>query len=879
MNKNETSHWIFRFLSWFCPDQLYEEIEGDLIEKFIRDVKEFGEKSAKRRLMWNTIRFFRAEIILRNTFSLPLLRMYMFSNYVKVAFRSFQKQSAFTALNVIGLSVGMAASLLILQYVKYERSFDTFHSRVEDIHRIQYNVRHNGRINFESAAAVPAIGPALKENFEEVEEFTRLYPVGGIMTYLSPDRGPISFHEEKMPFADPEIFKVFDFKVVSGDIRTSLKEPNKLMLSERAAKKYFNGADPMGKIITRNGNETYEVTGIFEDVPENSHVRFDFLLSYETLKNTYDSYQTSWGWYDFYTYVLLKPNTDVESLQDKWNEFLKHEKGDKWKDSNQEFILRPLSDIHLYSNLLYEIHPDEQRDGDSVYALSIIAFFILAIALINYVNLATARSFSRANEVGVRKVIGALRRQLVGQFLVESIILHVVALVLALAAVRMFWTSFSSLSGWHIPLNFIYAGEFWILIAVFFVSSVILSGVYPAVILSSFKPVAVLKGKILRGGHGQSMRKALVTIQFVASVFLIIGSIIVYQQLDFMKSSDLGIDIDKTLVVRGPASIDSVYDQNLESFKDEVLRIAGVKSITSTTNIPGDEIYWTGGIRRFSRGPQDHVMVSHVAVDYDFVPSFDLNVIAGRNFSKEFPSDVKKVLVNKKLTEMLQFKDPQSAIGEILWQQGDTIEIAGVLEDYHQMSLKSKVVPMVFMLRRAAVYYALKVEAENYKTILTAIKIPWRASFKDAPIDYFFLDEFYNKQYEKDDRFGKVFSLFTGLAIFIASLGLVGLASFATAQRTKEIGIRKVLGSSISGIVLLLSGSFMRHVLIANVIAWPLAWWIMQQWLQSFTYRVSINPMIFLASGGIVILIAFISVSSQTIKAALKEPVKTLKYE
>ena len=380
---------------------------------------------------------------------------------------------------------------------------------------------------------------------------------------------------------------------------------------------------------------------------------------------------------------------------------MKREKGDQWKDASQEFILRPLRDIHLYSNLLYEIHPDEQRDGDSVYALSVIALFILAIALINYINLATARSFSRANEVGVRKVIGALRRQLVGQFLVESVILHIVALLLALAAVRMFWTPFSSLSGWHIPLNFIYDGEFWILIAIFFVSGVILSGMYPAVILSSFKPVAVLKGKLIRGGHGQSMRKALVTFQFVASVFLIIGSIIVYQQLDFMKASDLGINIDKTLVIRGPASIDSVYDQNLESFKHEVLRIAGVNSITSTTNIPGDEIYWTGGIRRFSGGPKDHVMVSHVAVDYDFVPSFDLKVIAGRNFSKEFPSDEKKVLVNKKLTEIMQFKDPHSAIGERLWQQGDTIEIAGVLEDYHQMSLKSKVVPMVFMLRRA----------------------------------------------------------------------------------------------------------------------------------------------------------------------------------
>jgi len=879
MNQVKIQRWVFWVLKLFCPARLYEEIEGDLLQRYDRDTKSVGKQKATKRLIWNTIRFFRPGIVLRNTFSFPELRLYMIKNYIKVAFRNFQRQAAFTALNVIGLTVGMAASLLILQYVKYEKSFDTFHSRSEDIYRIQYNVWHNGIINFESAVAVPAVGPALKNNFPDVEEFTRLYPVGGVMTYQSNKRGSISFHEEGMPFADPSIFKVFDFKPIKGDAKTSLKGPNKVMLSEWAAKKYFADEDPMGKVITRNGNESFEVTGIFENVPENSHIKFDLLLSYETLKNTYDGYETSWGWYDFYTYVLLKPKTDVAALQTKWNEFLKKEKGDKWKTSSQEFILKPLLGIHLYSNLLYEAIPDEQRDGDSVYALSIIAFFIFVIAMINYINLATARSLKRANEVGVRKAIGAGRGQLISQFLTESVILYVFASALALFVVRCSWTSFSNLSGWNIPLNFIYHRDFWILTIVLFGACVLFSGVYPALILSSFKPVAVLKGRIIQSGRGQFLRKALVTFQFAASVFLIIGSVIVFQQLDFMKSGNLGISIDKTIVLRGPGAVDSVYILNLESFKNEVLQIPGVKSITASTNIPGDEIYWTGGIRRFTGGPQDHIMVSHVAIDYDFVSSFGLNLIAGRNFAKEFPGDVKRVLVNERITEILEFENPQAAIGERLWQQGDTIEIAGVLQDYHQLSFKSEVAPMVFMLRPSAVYYALKVESGNYKSILKSIETPWKSFFAEAPIDYFFLDQFYNKQYEKDDRFGKVFSLFTGLAIFIALLGLLGLASFVTSQRTKEIGIRKVLGSSVSGIVLLLSGNFMRYVVVANVIAWPLTWWGMDRWLQTFPYHISIGVHHFLLSGLAVVVIAFVSVSSQTIKAALKQPVKALKYE
>lgn len=447
-----------RFLAWFCPDHLDEEIEGDLIQRFQEDARTLGERMAKRRLLWNSIRFLRPGIVLRNKFSVEIIQFYMIRNYIKIAFRNFQKQKSYTLLNVVGLSLGIAASLLIFQYVKYEKSFDSFHARAKDIFRMQYNGWQNGKLNFESAVAVPAAGRAIKDNFPEVEAFTRFLPVNGVMTYETPGGDFVSFYEEKMQFADTSVFKVFDFTLIKGNPATALKGLEKAVISERAAKKYFNNDDPLGKRVKRNGRILYEITGVFKDVPEISHIKFDFLLSYETLnRQTQNRSETAWGWYDFYTFVLLKPGTDVNRLQAKWNEFLiKTRKGD-WERNNskQEFILRPLTEIHLYSHLLYESQPGEQRDGDSVYALSIIAIFILVIAWVNYINLATARSFNRANEVGVRKVMGAFRAQLIGQFLTESFILNLTAALTAILLVRFAWYSFSSLSGWNIPIEFI----------------------------------------------------------------------------------------------------------------------------------------------------------------------------------------------------------------------------------------------------------------------------------------------------------------------------------------------------------------------------------------------------------------------------------------
>ena len=806
----------------------------------------------------------------------------MIRNYVKIAVRNILKQKSYTLLNIAGLSLGMAASLLILQYVKYEQSFDTFHNRAEDIYRIQYNGYHNGVLNFESAVAVPMITTLIKNNFPEVEETSKILRRDGVMTYESPARGIITFQEEDMFFAAPEFLRIFNIKLISGNPEKSLDGTNKLILSQATAKKYFADENPVGKRMSLNGDASFEVTGVFEDLPENSHIHLDFMLSYGTINSwSENASETGWGWYDFYSYVLVKPGTNVAELQNKIDNLLEKVRGEEWKraSAKQEFILRPLLDIHLRSNLLYEAEPDEQRDADSVYALSVIALFILAIAWINYINLATARSFNRANEVGVRKVMGAFRGQLIAQFLTESLIMNVISCVLALLMVRLSWSWFSNLSGWNIPLFYISQTDFWTLVAGLFVLGTILSGFYPAIVLSSFRPVAVLKGKLMKSSGGNILRKSLVVFQFAASVFLVVGSLVVYSQLKFMKHQDLGMTIDETLILKGPGVTDSLYDSKFENFKNEVVRIPGIKSIATASFIPGNEIYWTMNIRRLNARREENVVVSAAGIDYDYIPSFGINVLAGRNFDRSFPNDNKRVILNLALSKLLEFNEPNDAIGKVLVLGGDTLEVAGVIEDFHQMSLKNAVAPLAIRCGNWARFYSIKLETPNYHAAIDAVSKPWNTFFPGNPVEYFFLDQFFNKQYEKDDRFGQVFTLFTFLGILIASLGLFGLASFMALQRTKEIGIRKVLGSSVSGIVMLLAKGFLQPVVIANLIAWPLAWWVMDRWLQTFPYHISVNPLFLVAAGILVVLLAFISVSSQTLKAAMTKPADTLKYE
>jgi putative ABC transport system permease protein len=782
----------------------------------------------------------------------------------------------------------MVASLLVLQYVKYEHSFDAFHSNAENIYRVNYNQWQNGKLRFECAAAVPAVGPALKNNFPEVKRFTRLYPVSGIVSYTSASRGLISFREEKMQITDSSVFEVFDISLLRGDKIQSLAGPGKCVLSEQAVKRYFADEDPIGKTISWDGTRKFEVTGVYKDLPQNSHIRFDFLFSYATLnRETNNQSETAWGWYDFNTYVLLVPGSDYKALQAKFDLWLAKDRGEDWKKYNgkQDFWLQPLLDIHLGKVLLQESQPDDRGDRDSVYALTVIALFILIIAWVNYINLATAKSFERANEVGVRKVMGAQKSQLMNQFLSEAFLVNLLAAAISVLAVWLLWPLFGELSGRSIPLNYLLQSDFWMLIIGLFLVGALLAGFYPALVLSSFKPVSVLKGKVMHNPQGNFLRKGLVVFQFVASVVLISGSVIVYQQLKFMRTQDLGVDINQTVVLKRPGVVvDSLFKNALEGMKAEALRIHGVKGMTGSSNVPGDEIFWASGIRQLNAPDGSNISGYIVGMDHEYVDAFGLKIIEGRNFDLT-TNGRKSVILNRAMVTALDFKDAKSAIGEKVRQGRDTLEIIGVLENYHQMSLKEQVTPLVYRYTpeyASFISFKLEENAEaggGMQRILGELRSVWNKQFPGNPMDYFFLDQFFNRQYDSDRRFGQIFSLFTSLAIFVACMGLFGLASFMTVQRTKEIGIRKALGSTSSEVVLLLSKGFVQLVLIANMIAWPLAWFIMNRWLQGFPYRININPLLFIVAGLLVVVIAFLSVGFQTLKASRVNPARTLRSE
>nr|WKN39701.1 ABC transporter permease [Tunicatimonas sp. TK19036] len=807
----------------------------------------------------------------------------MLRNYFKVALRHLAQKKVFSFISILGLAIGIAASLLILHYVRYELSYDRFHADTDRIYRVQYNTYQNGSLTFKCAAAVPAVGPAMKDNFPEILEFARFFPISGIMTYVNEAGDPVSFREQKLQIATPSALTMFSFPLLAGNPETALEGDNKVVISQSAAKRYFGEEDPMGKTLRWQDGDELVVTGVMEDVPDNSHIQFDFLISYQTLnENTNNQSETIWGWYDFNTYVLLDEQADPDVFQAKWDEWLTNEQQEEWEKYNYraEFLLQPLTDIHLYSNLLQESEPEDQGNGDAVYFLLIIALFILLIAWINYVNLSTAKATERANEVGVRKAIGAQRKQLIRQFLLEAVLINLLAILIAVLLVMVCTSYLESLTGRPIATAPWESIWFWGSLLVLLVVSILLSGLYPAFLLSSFRPITVLRGKMHTSHRGIALRKGLVIFQFGASVALIAGTLIVFRQISFMLDQDLGVNIDQTMVLRGPGITDSLYSDNLNTFKEELLRNSEIEAVTAGSNVPGEEIFWTRGIRRLSGGPENSITIYNAGIDYDYIPTFELSLAAGRNFSREYGTDAQGVLINEAAARVLEFNDPEEAVNERVNLGGDTLTVLGVLSDYHQMSLKNEPAPMVFRLNpTSSSFYALKIHTSRVPETMGVIQAAWQQAFPDNPMEYFFLDDFFNRQYQQDQRFGRLFSIFSVLAIFIACLGLFGLASFTTVQRTKEIGVRKVLGASVRSIVSLLSVDFLKPVLLAGFLAIPIAYFFMRYWLQAYPFRIEMSWWLFLIPLVLVLGVALITVSYQTLRAATRNPVKSLRYE
>jgi len=807
----------------------------------------------------------------------------MFKNYFKTAWRNVKRHKAFSGINIFGLAIGIAACLLILQYVWFELSYEDFQVNKDRIYRVEQDRYDNGKLSTQWAAGAFGVGNAFKDAIPEIEDYVKVVQNRKVTTDVN--NQPLKI--EKVFFGSGSFFNIFTYPLIAGDKNTALKEPNTAALSETTAGKIFGTTNVVGKTLELNRNSNYKITAVYKDAPVNTQLKPDILLSYATfVKMTTDSSgngpETAWEWDGCLTYLLLRKDANPKAVEKKFVPIAEKFVGADMKKFNSAvtYNLQPLKDIHLYSH--YMMEPGPNGDGKTVYLLLGVAFFIVIIAWVNYINLATARAITRAREVGVRKAIGSQRKQLIFQFLSESALMNGIALVLALLIVIAAIPGFNKLSGQQISFSLFSQTRFWLSLTALFIMGVFLSGLYPAFVLSGFRPIEVLKGNMGSTKQSSVLRKSLVVFQFAASLFLLIGTLTVYKQIQYMRKQSLGINIDQTLVVAAPiVGIDSTYLQKMTSFKEELSQHTSVKNITVSTSIPGEPVGWNaGGIKLVGADENTQKQYRVIGVDYDYMKTYGLKLIAGRIFSKSFGTDDSAVIFNRKAIEQLGFNKPEEALNKRIDFWGRRYTIVGVTENFHQQSLQEAYEPLILrLIPDVRGYLSVKTKGAQANKTIDVVKAKWNKFFPGNTFDYFFLDDHFNDQYKADQRFGQVFGLFTSLAILVACMGLFGLASFTTLQRTKEIGIRKVLGASVISILKLLYREFAFLLLIAFVISVPLAWFTTSSWLQGYAFRINIHWLYFLLPFIFMIVIALITVSFQTIKAAIANPVKSLRTE
>jgi putative ABC transport system permease protein len=800
----------------------------------------------------------------------------MFKNYLLVAFRNLTKNKGFSFINIMGLAIGMAACLLIIQYVTYELSFDNFQANKARIFRIDQDRYNNGKLSTQWTAGAFAAGNAIKV-LPDVQDVVKMVGSGDVLA---------SYKDEKLVithiyFATNSFLTTFSFPLISGDPKTALKDPNTVVISQEIAEKLFHGTDAVGKSIIINNDSPVKVTGVMKKWPENTHMQCDYLASYATLlKLAGNDLDTRWRNDGCITYVLLKPGADANRVERKFatitNKAYEQFKAD---GDGAVYKLKPLQQIHLSADRMGEMQPN--TDGKSVYLLLGIAIFVIIIAWINYINLATARGINRAKEVGVRKTLGSAKGQLVAQFMLEAALLNLLSLVLAFILIICFLPIFSTISGLHMSFTLFVNPVFWLTVAGMLVVGTIFSGFYPALVLSSFKPVEVMKGKLSATQGGAVLRKGMVVFQFAASIFLLIGSLTVFKQVQFMQNQDLGLKIDQTVIIKPPlARIDSFY-RNIKQFKHECLQLPEIKSVSASTSIPGEPVFWNaGGIKLVGANDKDAKQYRIIGVDYDFLPAYNLKLLAGRLFGESFRTDTGSLVFTKKGAEQLGFNKPDDAIGKRVFFWGKNYTVVGVVDNFHQQSLHDAYDAIIFRcIPDVRGDVSVRVSSTNIKRTIQSLQANWKIYFPGDQFDYFFLDQHFNDQYKADQRFGQVFGIFTLIAIIVACLGLFGLVSYTIVQRTKEIGIRKVLGASVNNILRLLYKDFAFLIVIAFVVSIPLAWYAINKWLQSYPFRIDVNPVLFVIPFFTVFIIAFATVSFLTVKAALTNPVKSLKTE
>jgi putative ABC transport system permease protein len=805
----------------------------------------------------------------------------MLQNYLIIALRNLFRRKAYSFINIGGLAIGIAACILIGLYVRDELSFDRFHAKGHRIYRVLSEIRERGASSggLNSTNGWP-VGLALQDEFPEVEA----------ALYLRKQSPPPIKHKgeyfyEDVIYADESFLQTFSFPLLSGDPATALKEPFTLLITEAVERKYFDGQPALGKTITFYDSLAFTVTGVLPNVPENSHMQFDMVLSFATFRARNPRFGTNEGWFDLnmYNYVLLREGADVEAFKAKARNLGMQRAGDFYRQYGYEMYLafQPLHEIYLNPDTGNGLGPS--GNIAYVYLLSAIGLFVMLIACINFVNLATARAVERAREVGVRKVIGSTRLALIGQFMGESLLTCMLALAIALGLVALAFPLFNELSGKLFSFPDLLRPDAVLLMLVLVILVSGLAGFYPAFMLSGFKPVQTLKGNFTAGRQGIRLRQGLVVFQFAVSCALIIGTLVVFSQLRYMQSRDLGFTREQILVLDARKTPWATRTGKYETIKQELQKHTAVKEVSATQAVPG-RTGWQGQIVFPEGRPKDQGLeVEYLAVDYDFVQTFGLELVAGRNLSADFTSDQSNaLLINETAVWKMGWETPANAIGKKIdspsgYPQG---VVVGVVKDYHQHGLQERIAPVVMDLEPEFFeLFAMRINPAEVSATLAHLESTWNAFFAGYPMEYSFLDEDFARQYTQEVRLTKIFTTFSSLAILIACLGLFGLVAFTTVQRTKEIGIRKVLGASVPHIAALLAKDFLKLVTLAFLLAAPLAWYFMNRWLEAFAYRISISFWIFGLAGSLALLIALLTVSWQSITAALVNPVKSLRNE
>lgn len=874
------------FLRWFCREDCIEEIEGDLTERFLK-ASEDSPREAKWKFFFNVLGYFRPEFIksFKNSYHSNSYGMY--KNYAKLAWRNLVRNKGYSMINIGGLTLGVTACLMITLYIAHELSYDRHFKNADRIYRLNTEIFFNGS-HYNMATSPAAAMRILPADFPEVEAAMHFAKWPWRWVKNKTER----FKEPNLAYASNEVFTIFPLPLIEGNPANALVNPGTLVISKSMSKKYFPGQQSLGQSLVVD-DVNYTITGVFDDLPVTTHFKFDFLLS---SKGHWDEKNDSWLSNNFNTYVLLREGASSQNLESKFHTLITKYIGPqantafgsdvKFNDPNGNgnkvfYTLTPVTDIHLHSHLDSELGANS--DIAYVWLFGTVALFILLIACINFMNLSTARSANRAKEVGVRKVLGSIHRHLVGQFLTESVLLSICSFVLASALVYALLPSFNSLAERTLSIPF----TDFRFISLFVGASVIigiLAGLYPSFFLSAFKPAEVLKGK-MGGIRGKGIRGTLVVFQFMISIFLVIGTIAVQKQLSFMQNKKLGYSKDQILVIHNTETLGTKQ----QGFKNELMRSPGVASASVAGYVPIAGWARTGrAVWRGGDGPSadSHVVMECWSVDHDYISTMGMEVIQGRDFSVDFPSDSSGIIINEAALRHFGFKDP---IGEKIVTFGfqtpfdesrlTTLTVIGVVKDFHFESLKENIAPLFLRLGESNWSMPVRFKSENASTIISQLEKTWKAFNPGTPFEYTFLDEAFGNMYTSEKRIGNVFAIFASLAILLACLGLFALTAFTAEQRTKEIGIRKILGASVFGIVYLLSKDFGKLIAIAFTLSAPLAWVAVDRWLHEYTYKVEVGFFVYLSAGLFAFLIAWVTMSWQSVKAARANPVKSLRAE